>query len=81
MAAAEGQYALRSGAGRPVAFSEEALVDCVGWDAVPQQQAFFEKNGFMTTAAYPFNDSSYPDSDPPVPGNPLRPSKRYYLSI
>ena len=71
VAAAEGQYALRSG--NPLAaFSEEALVDCVGWDMVPQQQSFFEKNGFMTSASYPFNDSSYPDSDPPVPGNPCR---------
>ena len=26
----------------------------------------------MTTKAYPFNDSSYPDSDPPVPGNPCK---------
>ena len=72
VAAAEGQFALRSGAGRAVQFSEEALVDCVGWDQVPQQQTFFQKRGFMTTAAYPFNDSSYPDSDPPVPGNPCK---------
>lgn len=53
VAAAEGQFALRSGAGRAVQFSEEALVDCIGWDQVPQQQTFFQKNGFMTTAAYP----------------------------
>jgi len=26
----------------------------------------------MTTAQYPYNESAYPDSDPPVPGNPCR---------
>jgi len=26
----------------------------------------------MTSAAYPFNDTKYPDADPPIPGNPCR---------
>jgi len=67
--AAEGQYALRSGL--PLAsFSEEELVDCVGWDQVPQQFTYFAANGFMSSKDYPYNLSNYPDSDPPVPGNP-----------
>ncbi len=69
MGAAEGQFALRSG--RPLtAFSEEMLVDCEGWDR--PQFPFFQAKGFMTSAAYPYNDSAYPDSDPPVPGNPCK---------
>jgi len=63
---AEGQWALRGGA--LTSFSEEMLVDCIGWDQ--DQYSFFQPRGFMTSAAYPFNDSAYPDSDPPVPGNP-----------
>jgi len=68
--AAEGQYALRSGL--PLQqFAEEALVDCVGWDHVAEQQTFFQAHGFMPTALYPYNTTG-PDSDPPVPGNPCK---------
>ena len=67
--AAEGQFALRSG--RPLTnFSEEMLTDCCGWDL--PQLPFFQAKGFMTSAAYPYNLSSYPDVDPPVPGNPCK---------
>jgi len=69
--AAEGQYALRGGL--PLAsFSEEELIDCVGWDHVDEQFTYFQKNGFMTTHDYPYNLSAYPDQDPPIPGNPCR---------
>lgn len=70
--AAEGQYALRSGL--PLAsFSEEELVDCVGWDR--EQFPYFAANGFMSSKDYPYNLSAYPDQDPPIPGNPCRFSK------
>ena len=68
VAAAEGQYALRSGQSL-ASFSEQELVSCVGWDRVPQQFDYFSKNGFMTTAAFPYNQSGK-DMDPPVLGQP-----------
>jgi hypothetical protein len=64
----EGQFALK--AGKLVSFSEEELVDCIGWDK--DQWSYFHTKGFMTTATYPYNLSKYPDSDPPVPGNPCK---------
>ena len=67
--AAEGQFALRKG-GPLTSFSEEELVDCIGWDQ--DQFSYFAPNGFMTTKDYPYNETDYPDSDPPVPGNPCR---------
>jgi len=70
VAAAEGQFALRSGHAL-AAFAEEALVDCVGWDHVDEQFTFFQKNGFMPTALYPYNTTG-PDMDPPIPNNPCR---------
>ena len=69
VASAEGQWALRGG-GALTSFSEEELVDCIGWDQ--DQFSFFSPKGFMTSAAYPYNETGYPDSDPPVPGNPCR---------
>jgi hypothetical protein len=56
--------------GRLVSFSEEELVDCIGWDK--DQYAYFSTKGFMSTADYPYNLSHYPDQDPPIPGNPCR---------
>ena len=67
VAAAEGQFALR--AGSLESFSEEELVDCIGWDN--DQFSYFSPNGFMTTGAYPYNLTG-PDMDPPIPGNPCR---------
>lgn len=64
---AEGQWALRAGKGL-VSFSEQELIDCIGWDK--DQYSFFSPKGFMTSSAYPYNLSAYPDVDPPVPGNP-----------
>lgn len=69
--AAEGQYVLRGGY-KATQFSEEELVDCVGWDNVPQQFTYFQKNGFMSSQDYPYNLSAYPDQDPPIPGNPCK---------
>ena len=65
---AEGQFALK--AGKLVSFSEEELCDCIGWDK--DQFSWFSPKGFMTTADYPYNLTSYPPTDPPVPGNPCR---------
>jgi hypothetical protein len=45
--------------GKLVSFSEEELVDCVGWDK--DQFSYFSPNGFMTTADYPYNLSAYKD--------------------
>lgn len=60
---------LRKG-GPLTSFSEEELVDCIGWDQ--DQFSYFSPKGFMTSADYPYNETGYPDSDPPVPGNPCR---------
>jgi len=67
VAAAEGQFARWTG--RLRAFSEEQLIDCVGWDQ--DQAAYFSPRGFMTSAAYPYNTTG-PDMDPPIPNNPCR---------
>jgi len=68
VAAAEGQYALRSH--RALAnFSEEMLVDCIGWDL--DQFSFFAEKGFMSSESYPYNTTG-PDMDPPIPYNPCR---------
>ena len=68
VAAAEGQYALRSS--HPLSnFSEEMLVDCIGWDL--DQFLFFKPKGFMTSEEYPYNTTG-PDMDPPIPYNPCR---------
>jgi cathepsin L len=68
VAAAEGQYALRSGKGLRN-FSEEELVDCIGWDR--DQFTYFKEKGFMDSASYPYNTTG-PDKDPPIPNNPCR---------
>lgn len=66
VAAAEGQYAMRSQHGLRN-FSEEELVDCIGWDK--DQFGYFSEQGFMDTAIYPYNTTG-PDMDPPIPGHP-----------
>ena len=67
--AAEGQY-VKQGGGKLTSFSEEELVDCIGWDM--NQFSYFSEKGFMTTAEYPYNETAYPDQDPPIPGNPCK---------
>jgi cathepsin L len=66
VAAAEGQFAMRSQHGLRN-FSEEELVDCIGWDK--DQFSYFSDKGFMDTAIYPYNTTG-PDMDPPIPGHP-----------
>mmetsp|Transcript_14882 Transcript_14882/g.34318 ORF Transcript_14882/g.34318 Transcript_14882/m.34318 type:complete len:303 (-) Transcript_14882:233-1141(-) len=66
---AEGQYGVRSGYGARN-FSVQQLIDCVGWDL--DQTPSFETVGFMDYEDYPYNLTAYPDSDPPIPGNPCR---------
>ena len=68
MVDAEGQFKLEGNA--LTSFSEEMLIDCIGWDR--DQFGFFEAKGLMTTADYPYNETDYPDQDPPIPGNPCR---------
>jgi hypothetical protein len=46
------------------------LIDCIGWDQ--DQFDYFAAKGLMTTADYPYNETDYPDQDPPIPGNPCR---------
>lgn len=70
--AAEGGYALRSGHGLK-SFSEEELVDCIGWDE--DQFSYVHPHGFMSTDDYPYNESCSSPScctDPPVPNNPCQ---------
>jgi hypothetical protein len=68
MVDAEGQYMLEGNALE--SFSEEMLIDCIGWDQ--DQFDYFAAKGLMTTADYPYNETDYPDQDPPIPGNPCR---------
>jgi hypothetical protein len=69
---AEGQFFRKTG--MLISFSEEELVDCIGWDK--DQWSYFSPKGFMTTADYPYNLSKYPDQDPPIPGNPCKYNKK-----
>jgi len=62
--AAEGQYAIHSGHGLRN-FSEEELVECIGWDK--DQFTYFQNHGFMSSEDYPYNTTG-PDMDPPIPG-------------
>ena len=70
--AAEGQYARFATHGLRN-FSEEELVDCIGWDR--DQFTYFAEKGFMDSAEYPYNTTG-PDMDPPIPHNPCRYSER-----
>jgi len=68
VASAEGQYArfyhtLRN-------FSEEELIDCIGWDR--DQFSYFSVQGFMDSEQYPYDPTNYPDVDPPVPDHPCQ---------
>jgi len=63
-AAAEGQFAIHAGQGLRN-FSEEELVDCIGWDK--DQFTYFAANGFMDSADYPYNGTGH-NQDPPIPG-------------
>ena len=71
VASAEGQYA-RLGTHGLRNFSEEELVDCIGWDR--DQFSYFKTAGFIDSVLYPYNTTG-PDMDPPIPGNPCRYSK------
>lgn len=57
VASAEGQFYMKTG--KLVSFSEEELVDCIGWDK--DQFSYFSPNGFMASADYPYNLSAYKD--------------------
>lgn len=48
-------------------FSEQELVDCIGWDK--DQVTYWERHGFMSSQDYPY-DTGGPSGDPPVPGHP-----------
>ena len=70
---AEGQYALRSG--QPARnLSVEQLIDCVGWAKAQVPSILGEDGsetpGLMAWEDYPYDISSYPDTNPPVPGHP-----------
>lgn len=72
---AEGQYALHSG--HPARnLSIEQLIDCVGWsrNQMPSILGFPSAltPGLMDWEDYPYNISKYPDTNPPVPGNPCK---------
>jgi len=76
VAAAEGQFALKSGHTLKN-FSEEELIDCIGWDK--DQFSYFQPHGFMDSAEYPYNTTG-PDMDPPIPHNPCRYEKAKVIS-
>lgn len=59
---AEGQFALKAGVAAPISFSEEELIDCIGWDR--DQYSYFSPRGFMNSSVYPYNETDYPDQDP-----------------
>jgi len=72
---AEGQYALHSG--QPARnLSVEQLVDCVGWSRNQMPSILglpgAKTPGLMSWEDYPYNISKYPDTNPPVPGNPCK---------
>jgi len=72
VASAEGTFFKQTG--KLVSFSEEELVDCIGWSK--DQWSYFSPKGFMTTADYPYNLTNYPDQNPPIPGNPCEYKKK-----
>jgi C1A family cysteine protease len=65
--AAEGQFAIHAGRGLRN-FSEEQLVECIGW--TKDQFGYFSEHGFMDMAIYPYVKAGYPDQNPPIPGHP-----------
>ena len=66
----EGQFALRAPNKELVSFSEEMLVDCIGWDK--DQFTYVAKNGLMNTSDYRYDVSPHADVDPPIPGHPCK---------
>lgn len=72
-AAAEGQFAIRGATHVLRNFSEEELVDCIGWDK--DQFTYFAANGFMDMKVYPYNSSGH-NQDPPIPGKPCKYDKK-----
>eukprot|EP00812_Abedinium_dasypus_P006053 NODE_1762_length_1067_cov_363.633399.p1 GENE.NODE_1762_length_1067_cov_363.633399~~NODE_1762_length_1067_cov_363.633399.p1 ORF type:complete len:342 (-),score=58.31 NODE_1762_length_1067_cov_363.633399:24-983(-) len=68
--AAEGQFAIHAGHGLRN-FSEEELVECIGW-AGRNQFGYFSVHGFMDMADYSYVPAGYPDQNPPIPGHPCK---------
>ena len=60
-AAAEGQFAIHNHELRN--FSEEELIDCIGWDQ--DQFSYFAEYGFMDMSAYPYIPNGTTTDEPP----------------
>eukprot|EP00938_MAST-03A_sp_MAST-3A-sp1_P001868 g1868.t1 len=67
-AAAEGQFAIHNHELRN--FSEEELIDCIGWDQ--DQFSYFAEYGFMDMSAYPYIPNGTTTDEPPIPGKPCK---------
>ena len=66
----EGQYAMQSGHGLRN-FSEEQLVECIGW--TKDQFGYVQTHGFEDMAVYPpYVEAGYKDTNPPIPGHPCK---------
>lgn len=73
----EGQYAIHSGHGLRN-FSEEQLVECIGW--TKDQYGYVAGtadgtpgHGFEDMAVYPpYVEAGYKDTNPPIPGHPCK---------
>jgi len=68
VAAAEGQFAIHTSQLRN--FSEEELIDCIGWDQ--DQFKYFSQHGFMDMSAYPYIPNGTTTDEPPIPGKPCK---------
>ena len=67
-AAAEGQFAIHNHELRN--FSEEELIDCIGWDQ--DQFSYFAEYGYMDMSAYPYIPNGTTTDEPPIPGKPCK---------
>lgn len=66
----EGQYAIKSGHGLRN-FSEEQLVECIGW--TKDQFTYVKTHGFEDMNVYPpYVKAGYKDTNPPIPGHPCK---------